>query len=139
MSRDSIRKMARALAQPVTYLGIAMLAFIYCAVAYLIIVDRKDDYQEAELRGANLVRIIDESYSHIFKSADAAILLLRKSYQLNPSTFDLASWVRDPSIRNELTFDFTIFDADGRIVDTSYSKSIVGTSRSTLEGFRISC
>ena len=137
MSRDSIRGMVRALAQPVTYLGVAMLVFIYCAIAYLFMAHRRDDFNDAVHDGGNLVRIFDQSFSHIFKSTDAALLFIRKSYQQNPAAFDLATWVRDPSIRNKLTFDFTILDANGRIVDTSYSKSIIGTDRSYLEGFRV--
>lgn len=136
MSRNDGAGILRALAQPVTYLGAAMLAFVYCAVAYLLIADRKDDFSDAVRDGENLARIIDQSYSHIFKSVDAALLLLRESYQLNTSAFNLSVLVRDPSIRNELIFDFTIYDASGRIVDTSYSNNIVGGDRHNLEGFR---
>lgn len=135
MSRNDGPGILRALAQPVTYLGVAMLAFVYCAVAYLLIADRKDDFRDAVRDGENLARIIDQSYSHIFKSIDAALLLLRESYQQNTSAFNLSVLVRDPSIRNELIFDFTIYDASGRIVDTSYSNSIVGGDRRNLEGF----
>jgi signal transduction histidine kinase len=137
MSRNDGPGILRALAQPVTYLGAAMLVFIYCAVAYLLIADRKDDFNDAVRDGGNLARIIDQSYSHIFKSIDATLLLLRESYQQNTSAFNLPVLVRDPSIRNELIFDFTIYDASGRIVDTSYSNSIVGGDRRNLEGFRV--
>lgn len=137
MSKDGIRGIVHALAQPVTYLSIAMLAFIYCGVAYLLIADRKDNFDNAVRDGKNLVRIFDQSFSHIFKSVDAALLFVRKSYQQSPASFDLATWVHDPSIRNKLIFDFTILDANGRIVDTTYSKSIIGTDRSFLESFRV--
>jgi hypothetical protein len=137
MHRNSIRRIVRALAQPVTYLGIAMLVFIYCALAYLLIADRKTDYIAAERRGGNLVRVLDQSFSHIFKSVDASLLFLRKSYQQNASNFDLDTWVHDPSIRNELTFDFTITDANGRVVDSSFSKNIIGADRSDQEAFRV--
>jgi PAS domain S-box-containing protein len=138
MSRDGIRGIVRALAQPVTYLGVAMLVFVYCAIAYLLIVDRKDDFNDALHDGENLARIFDQSFLHIFKSVDATLLFIRKSYQQNPAEFDLATWVRDASIRNKLTFDFAILDSNGRIVDTSYSKNIIGADRSYLESFRVS-
>jgi len=137
MTRDRSLGIVHALAQPVTYLGVAMLVFIYCAVAYLLIADRKDDFNDAVHDGENLVQIFNQSFSHIFKSVDATLLFIRKSYQQNPAAFDLATWVRDASIRNKLTFDFTILDANGRVVDTSYAKSIIGADRSHLEGFRI--
>jgi PAS domain S-box-containing protein len=135
-SSDGVRKIARALAQPVTYLGIAMLVFIYCALTYLLIADRKEAYKEAQIRGKNLVQIIEQSFLHIFKSADATLLFLRKSYRQNPETFDLATWVHDPSIRNELTFNFMITDANGRAVDASGSKKLIGLDLSDREYFR---
>ena len=136
MSRDDVRGTLRALAQPVTYLGVAMLVFIYCALTYLIFADRNTAYMAAERRAVNLVRVIDQSYSHIFKSVDASLLFLRKSYEQNPSTFDLSAWVRDPSVRNALTFDFVLVDANGRVAQASFSKAIIGADRSNEEAFR---
>lgn len=137
MSKAGIRDLRHALAQPVTYLGVAMLAFVYCAVAYLLIADRNGDFKDAVRDGKNLVRIFDQSFSHIFKNVDAKLLFVRNAYQQNPAAFDLATWVHDPSIRNELTFDFTILDANGRVVDASFSKSVIGADRSFLEGFSV--
>jgi PAS domain S-box-containing protein len=136
MSRERIRGIARALAQPVTYLGIAMLVFIYCALTYLLIADRKEAYSEARTRADNLVHIIDESFSNIFRSADASLLFLRKSYQQAPSTFDLSAWVHDPSIKNELIPNFVIVDANGRAVDVSSSKKIIGLDVNDREYFQ---
>jgi hypothetical protein len=50
MSSNGIREYLRSLAQPFTYLGLAMLAFIYIAVAYLIIHDRDEAYASAARR-----------------------------------------------------------------------------------------
>jgi hypothetical protein len=136
-SRGGIRGIVRALAQPVTYLGVVLLVAIYCSLVYLFIADRKEANDDAKRHGTNLVRIIDQSFSHIFKSIDASLLFLRKSYQQNPSTFDLSAWVHDPSVKNELTFDFTICDANGRIVDSSFLKSVIGADRSEEEPFRV--
>jgi hypothetical protein len=99
MSRDRIRGIVRALAQPVTYLGVVLLVAIYCTLAYLFIADRREANDDAKRHGANLVRIIDQSFTHIFKSIDASLQFLRKSYQQNPSTFDLSAWVHDPRSR----------------------------------------
>jgi PAS domain S-box-containing protein len=135
-SRDGLRKIARAMAQPLTYLGAVMLVSIYCTLAYLLIADRNEAYKEARTRADNLVHIIDQSISNIFKSADATLLFLRKSYQQTPSTFDLSAWVHDPSIRNALTFNFAIIDANGRIVDASSSKKVIGVDISDREYFQ---
>ena len=136
MNKNCIREILRALAQPVTYLGVAMLVFIYCALAYLIIADRKTAYMTAERRAGNLVRVIDQSFSHIFMSVDASLLFLRELYQQNPLNFDLSAWIRDPSVKNALTFQFSLLDAKGRVVHTSYLKSVIGADRSDREYFR---
>ena len=134
-SRDRVPQIARSLNQPVTYLGIAALAFVYCALAYFLIADQDAARNAAERRASNLALAFDQSFSHILKSVDASLLYLRKSYLENPSGFDLDAWVRDPSIKNELTFQFSIIGANGRIVQTSFSKGILGSDRSDREYF----
>jgi diguanylate cyclase (GGDEF)-like protein/PAS domain S-box-containing protein len=135
-SNSYLRHWFRALAQPVTYLGAVMLVCIYCTLVYLLITDRQVAEYDAGRRGDNLARVVDQSFAHIFKSVDATLLFLRKSYEQNPSTFDLSTWVADPSIRNELTFDFGILDAGGRVIASSFSKKGLGVDRSNREYFR---
>jgi PAS domain S-box-containing protein len=126
----------RALAQPVTYLGIAALAFVYCAVAYLLVADRNSAVLSAQRRVGNLAIVIDQSFSHIFKSIDANLLILRKAYLQDPAGFDIDGWVHDPTIKNELTLQFAILDGNGRVIQTSYSKEIIGADFSDREYFR---
>jgi signal transduction histidine kinase len=137
MSTAGMWKRLRPLAQPVTYLGVAMLVSIYSALAYLIVDDRRGAYQEAERQGSDLVRIFEKSYSHVFKSLDFSLLFLRKSYELNASTFRLSDWMHDPTIRNALSFDFIMMGADGRVTDSTFSRSIIGADRSQFESFRV--
>jgi len=72
-------------------MGAAMLVFIYCALAYLVIADRQAAYREAEQRGDNLVRLLDSSFSHIFQTADASPLFLRNLYKVDSPKFDLVT------------------------------------------------
>ena len=136
MTTGGIRGLARSLAQPVTYTGVAMLAVIYCAISYLIYSDRNSDYTDAVTRGQNLVRIFDQSFSHIVSSVDASLLLLGSAYRNNPEKHDLAAKAESLSIRNKLTFEFIILGADGRVVDSTYDRSIVGSDRTFYEGYR---
>jgi len=137
MREHKIWKIARSLAQPVTYMGLAMLVFIFAAVAYLFAGDRKGDYSSALSRGENVVQIFAQSYSHVVTSVDSTLSFLRKSYLLNPSGFRLADWVDMSSIRNNnLVLDFTIFDASGRVIDTTFANTIIGHDRSHLPCFR---
>jgi PAS domain S-box-containing protein len=137
MTNDGVRRTSRALAQPVTYLGLAMLAFVYCALAYLLIADRDEAGRSAERRAANIARIFEQSFSHIFKSVDATLLFLRKSYLQDPAGFDLDGWSHDPTVRNALTFNYSIVDASGRLVQTNHGKGLIGTDQSHHEHFRV--
>ena len=108
---------------------------IYCAVAYLLIADRNADFGAAERRAGNLVHVVEQSFSGMLTGVDRTLLFLRKLYQQNPADFDLSAWARDPSIRNKLVFDFSILDADGRVIQSSLSTSIIGGDRSDRDGF----
>ena len=130
------RSNAYAWAQPVTYLGVAMLVFIYCALTYLIVTDRRSAEYDAGMRGDNLARVVDKSFSHIFKSLDNNLLFLGKLYRQSPATFELSAWVHDASFKSDLTSNFMICDANGRVIDSSFSKEIIGTDRSGQDGFR---
>ena len=142
MSGDGARSvrdrygMVRALAQPATYLGLVSLVFVYCTLAYLLISDRRGALEDAVLRGGNLAQILDQSLSHVFKSADADLGFLRKSYEQNPETFDLVNSAHDPSVQNELTIQYVIVKADGHIANSSFSNAIVGADVGNPEYFR---
>ena len=112
---------ARVWAQPVTFIGLAMLTAIYGILGFLIVTDRHEALAAAKRQGDNLVRIIDQSYSNIFQSFNSSLLFLRKAYLQDKSAFDIADWAQDTSIRNDLAFNFTIADANGQIVNTSNS------------------
>ena len=137
VGRDGFRRIMRALAQPVTYLGVVLLAIIYFTLSYLVVADRNEARESAKRQGANLVSIIDQSFTHVFKSIDASLQNLRKSYGQNPSNFDIVAWAYDPSVNNELTFDFLIVDAKGRVVKSSSSKETVGIDRRNEEAFLV--
>jgi signal transduction histidine kinase len=133
-----IRRKLRPLAQPVTYLGVVILGLLYSTLTFLIVSDRSVAYDDAVQQGANLVRLFDKSYAHVFKSVDSTLLFLRKVYARNPSTFKLADWVNDPSIMNELSFTYNLVGADGRIIESTFqSPNLVGADRGDKEGFRV--
>ena len=118
------RRDARAWAQPVTYIGVAMLVATYCFLAVLMVNDRDAATAGAIRQGDNLVRIIDESYSHIFQNVDSTLQFLGKTYEQSPSTFILSSWICDLAIKNALTFDFVIVGANGRAIDATSSDTL---------------
>jgi diguanylate cyclase (GGDEF)-like protein len=127
----------RACAQPVTYLGIAMLACIYTATGYLLVHDHRNANDEVRRNGENLVRVFEESVSRAIKSADNTILLLRRSYQRDPAATDLVAWATDPELKNDLTFQFSIAGPDGRVIVSSYGPASTGLNIGDRENFRV--
>ena len=122
----------RAWAQPVTYLGLAMLVTIYGFLAFLIVGDRNEATAAAKRQGGNLVRVIDKSYSNFFQAIDSALLFIIKAYQQNPDTFNLVDWAASSSIQNDITFNYIIADASGSVVKATHRhsdlflKSVIG-------------
>jgi len=135
MNADRVRAYLRSFAQPVTALGLGMLVFIYSILTYLLLNDRIQDSIHATRRVESLVKIIDRSVAHVFRSADSLLLVLRNAYLQNPSNFNIATFVRDAEIKNNMIFRFTIADAGGRVVDTTYDQSRVGNPLRDREFF----
>ena len=141
LRRAVLRGGMRVTAQPVVYLGVAMLAMLYGTVAFLIVNDRVEAESNARRGGENLVRIIEQSYSHIFQSVDASLLSLRRTYQSTPSAFSMASWAGDLPVNNELAFNFVIVDENGRVThatsrDAPSTSGIIGVDFSDREYFQ---
>jgi PAS domain S-box-containing protein len=131
----------RVSAQPVVYLGVAMLAMVYGTVTLLVINDRIEAELNARRQGENIVRIIEQSYSHIFQSVDSSLLFLRRAYQSIPSDFNMASWASDLSPTNELASNFVFVDANGRVIlatsrASTTTSNIIGADFSDREYFQ---
>jgi diguanylate cyclase (GGDEF)-like protein len=126
----------QALNQPVTYLGLAMLGGIFLTLSYLIVQDRKHEFDDYARHGENLARLFEQSVARTFQSADNTILLLRRSYQQDPDKIDLVAWATDPELKNDLTFQFSILDRDGLVKSSSYGTEVRGLDISGQEHFR---
>lgn len=119
-----------------------MLAAVYAVLVLLIVGDRRDATANAIRNGDNLVRIIDQSYTHIFQSVDSTLLFLRSAYQRTNSVDEIKSWLNDKSARTELEFRFVITNETGRVVaasvgePTSPEQSPVGANVSDRDYFK---
>ena len=111
----------RSWAQPVTLLGIGMLAVIYLMLGVLIVSDRKEAVANAVRHGDNLVRIIDQAYAHILQSTDSALLVVRHVYLAAPSTIDLKSLFDGQASRTGLDNRYIVTDAQGRVIAATFA------------------
>ena len=118
----------RSFAQPTSYLGLAVIAGIWCAAFFLANLERERAYDDALKRGQNLARVFDEYISRVINAIDDELLVLRKIYAKNPSHFDLTTWLDNKTILGSLTVHFSISDSQGII-----KLSSLGPVRSTVD------
>ena len=126
----------RAFLQPVTYLGLGLGTFILAGLIYLVQKDEQDAYDAAARSGANLVRVFEGYLSRTFKSADNTLRVMRTSYQQDPEHFDIAAWVKNPDVQNDLTLQLTIIGADGNIIVSTVRAPMVSHNLSEREHFK---
>lgn len=109
----------RAFAQPVTYLGAAMIAVVWIALFFAAGDKRQAAYEDALRDGTNLARVFAEYISRTIKSTDNALIFLRRIHQGDPKGIDLKAWVGDTRLHTELAHQFSIADADGILTSSS--------------------
>src|SRR5690349_15504302 len=114
-----IRAWLRALAQPFTYLGLALLVVIGVALALLVDQENRSAYHAALIKSEADARVFEEFIARTIKSADDKLLLLRRAYQQDPDNFDLAAWTRGFASGNAITPHFALVDRDGIITATT--------------------
>src|SRR5271157_238739 len=80
----------RAFAQVTTYLGLAVIASIWCVVFFLTHEEHERASEEGVRQASNLVRVFEAYISRALGGADSALLTLRDSYEHDPQHFDIA-------------------------------------------------
>src|SRR5262245_55674686 len=108
MKEGKARQWLRALAQPTTYLGVAMLVFVFVARGYLLLQSRAADEAEAKRNGENLARMVAHSIGRLLTNADNTLLLLRKIHRNVPSQAELMALATDRELRNNLKLQYSV-------------------------------
>lgn len=108
-----------AFAQPATYLGIIAIIIILSGAFFLEKEEYNRAYEDGIQSGANLARVFESNISRIFYGVDNQLLLLRQLYQRAPKDFDLARWISNSTLNNDLAIQFIIVGPDGKILSSS--------------------
>ena len=135
MNGKEVRRWLRALAQPTTYLGVAMLLSIFAGLVYLLVESRKVEEEEARRSGDNIVRIFAQSISRLLTNADNTLLLLRKFYESHPNETNFIQW--PDGFKNDLRLQYSLIGADGIVRASSYGPAALGLDISQLEHFKV--
>jgi diguanylate cyclase (GGDEF)-like protein/PAS domain S-box-containing protein len=113
MERAGLLRWIRACAQPTTYLGLTMIAAVWGAVLYMDNAERDGAYREALRRGHNLTRVFEEHIARVIRSADSALLVMRKLHEQSLSDPELAGWIKSANLQNEMMVQLTLASRDG--------------------------
>jgi diguanylate cyclase (GGDEF)-like protein/PAS domain S-box-containing protein len=105
-------KWAKAFRQTTTYLGVVVIAIIWCGIYMLASEQRMSAYQDALRQGSNLARVLEEYVERVVQESDSALLELRRAYQQDPH-FDIAAWAARTQSYTNLTVQFAIADKNG--------------------------
>jgi len=127
----------RSFLQPVTYLGLGMIAVVIVGLAYLLHKDKEQAEAAAQRSGANLVQMFEGYISRSLKNVDTTLRILRTSYQQNPQGFDIAAWARNPDVRNDLALQLSIIAPDGTIKASTFGPQAPGIFVGDREHVRV--
>jgi PAS domain S-box-containing protein len=118
--------------------GFAALLLIlsWSAIFYKINVERQAELAQVFRNNANLARVFEEHTIRTIQSVDQSILFLRNQYERVGSRIDIAGYVKDGLINDDLFTQLGIINEKGLFSHSSLNAAI-GTDISDREYFRV--
>lgn len=118
--------------------GFAVLLLImsWSAIVYKINDERRNELALINRNNANLARVFEEHTIRTIQSIDQVILFIRNQYEKVGNRIDIASYVRDGLINNELFTQLGIIDEKG-IYSYGTSSAGIGTDVADREHFQV--
>jgi hypothetical protein len=91
-----------ALLQPSLLLCLLMIAALWAALAFIVLIERQRTLNAAIEQGGNFARLFEEDTASMLRGVDRTLLLLRQTYE--EEHFDLCRRLRRTFKKDELTF-----------------------------------
>jgi sensor domain CHASE-containing protein len=135
MQQSESRIWLRALAQPVTGIGVTLLVFVLLVIGQVLDADRAHSERDARRHGENLTSLLEQFVGRSFKAADNTLLMLRRSYRTDPARVNLSRWVLDQDSKNDLLTMLGIVGPDGKVRSSSYDDRPIGMDVSDRQHF----
>lgn len=125
-----------ALVQPVTILGVAMIAMIWTGIAFYLSSEYhraiKDNTQET----SNLARVLEENLTRNIQNIDRSLIFLRSSWAGKTFENDLARWANETKTRRDVELQISFIDANGMLRASSLGPILKPLDLSDREHFR---
>ena len=134
MFAKTARIWLRALAQPFTYLGLALAVFVVGMLFVLVNQEEKAAHQAALVKNDANARVFEEYISRTISGVDDTLLLLRRMVGHDPIGFDLDAWTAAFAGDKKVQVHFAITGADGLIKASTVSPR--GVDLSQTDSFR---
>jgi diguanylate cyclase (GGDEF)-like protein len=115
----------RASLQPATLFGGALIVICWVGLAFVLSLERGKTLENANQQTANLARLLDDFTVRILQGIDQTLLLLRETYETNPTHLDLAWLTGQTHVVRNLTMQVAVVGADGFMVASTAGHSLV--------------
>ena len=112
-ARKELANWRCAVGQSSTYLGLALIGFIWISLSFHLQVERSAAERAAIQNSRNLVRVFEEHLSRSMHDIDRALKVLRSHYLRNPAGFDFEDWKRNAEIVSDPATRVSIIGPDG--------------------------
>jgi diguanylate cyclase (GGDEF)-like protein len=103
----------RTLLHSAAIAGVVLITASWFVVAFVSSAEREKAIGEAVKQSDTLVRLFAHSTEDILNRFDRTLLLLRKSYEDDPSHFDLRKWAGQAALVGDETYQVSMIDANG--------------------------
>lgn len=116
-----LRRLYRAILLPV--FGVALLAFMWAAVAYQVRQEKHTARYEAVLHSQSLARTLAEHTNHLLRQVDHATQLFKLKYEESDGRLRLPEFTRtngllDSLLPTKLDLPLAVLDRDGNIIES---------------------
>lgn len=111
-ARKELASWRCAVGQSSTYLGLALIGFIWISLSFHLQVERSAAERAAIQNSRNLVRVFEEHLSRSMHDIDRALKVLRSHYLRNPAGFDFEDWKRNAEIVSDPATRVSIIGPD---------------------------
>lgn len=125
-----------ALAQPVTILGVAMIAMTWIGVVYHLGSEYQRAIKDNTQETSNLARILEENLTRNIQNIDRSLIFLRSSWAGKTFELDLSRWANETQARREVELQISFIDAQGMLRASSLGPILTPTDLSDREHFR---
>jgi signal transduction histidine kinase/ActR/RegA family two-component response regulator len=120
-----------------TWLGLALLGFIWIGTHLYLQLDEQKAIESAIGQNNNVALMFDEHVTTTIKDIDKNILFLRRARQNDPENFDLPAWTTHAYFLRDVTVQMALIGPDGFLISTNVDRNPKRMDLSDREHFRV--